>query len=86
EASCFNDRLDPLAGYGGLISTGLTSLRPVGTVNDGEAIGVCTLSASVPIIPPIVSDIFVVQPISQLGRPLDARDESEYYSRNSSLR
>ncbi len=28
----------PLTGYGGLISTGLTSLRPVGTTNDGDTI------------------------------------------------
>jgi len=53
----------PLTGYGGLISTGLKSLRPVGTANDGEAIGVCTLSTSVRVIPPIVVDIFVILPI-----------------------
>ncbi len=53
----------PLTGYGGLISTGLTSIRSVGTANDGEAIGVCTLSASVRIIPPIAIDIFVIPPI-----------------------
>jgi len=63
EASCFNDGLDPLAGYGGLISTGLNSLRPVGTANDGEAIGVCTFISSVRVIPPIVIDTFVIPTI-----------------------
>jgi hypothetical protein len=50
----------PLAGYGGRISTGLTSLRPIGTVTDGDAIGVCILSASVRMILPISVDIFVI--------------------------
>ncbi|WP_287587328.1 hypothetical protein [Candidatus Borrarchaeum sp.] len=56
-------RSPSVTGYGGRISTGLTSLRPVGTVNDGETIGVCTLSASVPVIPPIAVDIFLISPI-----------------------
>jgi hypothetical protein len=47
----------PLTGYGGLISTGLTSLRPVGTVNHRDAIEVCILTTSVRVIPPIAVDI-----------------------------
>jgi len=53
----------PLSGYGGHISTGLTSLRPVGTANDCVAMGVCTLSTSVRVIPPIAVTIFVIPPI-----------------------
>ncbi|WP_287582281.1 hypothetical protein [Candidatus Borrarchaeum sp.] len=53
----------PLTGYGGLISTGLTSLCPVGTVHDGETIGACTLSASVRFIPPIAINTLFIPPI-----------------------
>ena len=53
----------PLTGYGGLISTGLKSLRLVGIANDVDTIGVGTLSTSVRMIPPIVVDTFLIPPI-----------------------